>query len=120
MSNRSKNGSLDSENGYCKSLSAKTKRFRSGVFVEGSEQITKVSAGTEGNPWNEENGQIGWEDIKDLKSGIVTKTYMDDTVPDGPIERTIEYHAPFDRCDREEDYRVVWAEFDRRFGKTKE
>ncbi|MFD3397367.1 Eco57I restriction-modification methylase domain-containing protein [Alteromonas macleodii] len=93
---------------------------RSGVFVEASEQITKLRAGTEGNPWNEENGQIGWEDIKDLKSGIVTKTYMDDTVPDGPVERTIEYHAPFDRCDREEDYRVVWAEFERRFGKTKE
>ena len=50
----------------------------------------------------------------------MTKTYMDDTVPDGPVERTIEYHAPFDRCDREEDYRVVWAEFERRFGKTKE
>jgi len=94
--------------------------IRSGVFVEGSEQITKISAGTEGNPWNEENGQVGWEDIKDLKSGIVTKTYMDDTVPDGPVERTIEYHAPFDRCDREEDYRVVWAEFERRFGKNKE
>lgn len=93
---------------------------KDGVFVVGSEQITKLKAGTEDNPWNEENGQIGWEDIKDLKSGIVTKTYMDDTVPDGPVERTIEYHAPFDRCDREEDYRVVWAEFERRFGKTKE
>jgi len=94
--------------------------IKNGVFVDGSDQIIKLKAGTESNPWNEENGQIGWEDIKDLKSGIVTKTYMDDTVPDGPVERTIEYHAPFDRCDREEDYRVVWAEFERRFGKTKE
>ena len=94
--------------------------IKGGVFVAGSEQILKLNFGTEDNPWNEENGQIGWEDIKDLKSGIVTKTYMDDTVPDGPVERTIEYHAPFDRCDREEDYRVVWAEFERRFGKTKE
>ena len=91
-----------------------------GVYVDGSEQITKLKSGTEDSPWNEENGQIGWEDIKDLKSGIVTKTYMDDTVPGGPVERTIEYHAPFDRCDREEDYRVVWAEFERRFGKIKE
>lgn len=89
--------------------------IKEGVFVDGSEQITKIKAGTEDNPWNEENGQIGWGDIKDLKSGIVTKTYMDDTVPNGPIERTIEYHAPFDRCDREEDYRTVWAEFERRF-----
>lgn len=88
---------------------------KNGVFVDDSEQITKLKVGTENNPWSEENGQIGWEDIKDLKSGIVTKTYMNDTVPDGPIERTIEYHAPFDRCDREEDYRTVWAEFERRF-----
>ncbi|RZF80547.1 hypothetical protein EXT46_11035 [Pseudoalteromonas sp. CO325X] len=94
--------------------------IKEGVFVEGCEQISKLKAGTEDNPWNEENGQIGWEDIKDLKSGIVTKTYMDDTVPDGPVERTIEYHAPFDRCDREEDYKTVWAEFERRFGTNKE
>ena len=93
---------------------------KNGVFVEGSEQITKLKAGTKDNPWNEENGQIGWEDIKDLQSGIVTKTYMDDTVPDGPVERTIEYHAPFDRCDREEDYKTVWAEFERRFETNKE
>lgn len=91
-----------------------------GVFAEGSEQSTKLKAGTEDNPWNEENGQIGWEDVKDLTSGVVTKTYMDDTLPDGPIERTIEYHAPFDRCDREEDYKTVWAEFERRFGTNKE
>ena len=45
---------------------------------------------------------------------------MDDTVPNGPLERTIEYHAPFDRCDREEDYKTVWAEFERRFGTNKE
>lgn len=91
-----------------------------GIFIDGSEQVTKLKAGTEKYPWNEENGQIGWEDIKDLKSGIVTKTFMDDTVPDGPVERTIEYHAPFDRCDREEDYKTVWAEFERRFGTNKE
>lgn len=90
------------------------------MFVDGSEQVTKLKAGTKDNPWNEENGQIGWEDIKDLKSGIVTKTYMDDTMHDGPVERTIEYHAPFDRCDREEDYKTVWAEFERRFGTNKE
>jgi len=93
---------------------------KNGVFVAGSEQINKLKASTEENPWNEKNGQIGWEDIKDLKSGIITKTYMDDTVPDGPVERTVEYHAPFDRCDREEDYKTVWAEFERRLGTNKE
>ena len=36
------------------------------------------------------------------------------TLPTGPVERTITYHAPFDRCDREQDYATVWAEFTRR------
>jgi len=32
----------------------------------------------------------------------------------GPVERLITYRPPFDRCDREEDYRVGWEEFKRR------
>lgn len=63
---------------------------------------------------NEANLALGWEDIRDLKEGYVTKTFMDDTLPGGPIERTVEYHAPFDKCDREEDYEVAWREFERR------
>ena len=35
----------------------------------------------------------------------------DNWLPDAPT-RTIEYVAPFDRCDREEDYRTAWAFFD--------
>jgi len=58
---------------------------------------------------------VGWEDIKDMKSGNVKRTIIDDTMLGGPIERTITYEAPFDRCDRERDYEVVWAEFERRF-----
>ncbi|MCF7453013.1 hypothetical protein [Vibrio sp. A1-1] len=58
---------------------------------------------------------LGWEDICDLKSGSVFKTIQDDTVPNGPLTRTIEYVAPFDKCDREQDYDTVWAEFERRF-----
>ena len=58
---------------------------------------------------------VGWEDIKDLQSGTVGRTIIDDTMPDGPIERTITYEAPFDRCDRQKDYKVVWEEFERRF-----
>ena len=57
---------------------------------------------------------IGWEDIKDLQTGTVERTVLDDTLPTGPVERTITYHAPFDRCDREQDYATVWAEFARR------
>jgi hypothetical protein len=56
-----------------------------------------------------------WNDIKDMKSGTVERLIKDDTLPGGPIERTITYEAPFDRCDREKDYEVVWAEFERRF-----
>ena len=55
---------------------------------------------------------LGWEDIKDLKSGTVTKTFIDDTLPGGPVERTVEYVAPFDRCNREEDYETVWKFFE--------
>ena len=61
---------------------------------------------------SETNIPLGWNDIKDLKEGIVTYTFMDDTMPGGPRERTIEFHAPFDRCDREEDYRQAWAFFE--------
>lgn len=58
-----------------------------------------------------------WEEIKDAKSGVFTKNVTDDTMPGGPIERTIEYVAPFDRCDREKDYEEVWANFEQRFKK---
>ena len=30
------------------------------------------------------------------------------------MERTIVYKTPFAKCDREEDYEVAWAEFERR------
>lgn len=65
---------------------------------------------------SEENISLGWEDIRDLKEGTVTRRIQDDTMPGGPIERTIRYEAPFDRCDREEDYRAAWDEFCSRFG----
>ncbi len=57
--------------------------------------------------------------IKDMKSGTVERTITDDTLSGGPRERTIVYPAPFDCCDREKDYEIVWAEFERRFGTTK-
>ncbi len=57
-----------------------------------------------------------WEAIRAMKSGTVERTVTDDTLPGGPRQRTVIYHAPFDRCDREEDYDVAWAEFHRRFG----
>jgi len=56
-----------------------------------------------------------WNKIKGMKSGTVERKIIDDTLPGGPHERTIIYEAPFDRCDREQDYEIVWAEFERRF-----
>lgn len=56
-----------------------------------------------------------WNEIKDAKSGTFTRTITDDTMPGGPVERTIEYVAPFDRCDREKDYETAWVFFAEKF-----
>lgn len=60
-----------------------------------------------------------WEcEIKDALDGKkFHRTIIDNTMPDGPIERTIEYVAPFDRCDREKDYEIVWKFFEEKYGK---
>ena len=63
---------------------------------------------------SEERIALGWEDIQQLDEGTVIREVSDDTLPGGPVQRTIEYHAPFDRCDRETDYRIAWEEFERR------
>ena len=59
------------------------------------------------------NKTTGCEDIQGMTSGTVSRTFLDDTLPGGPVERTITYEAPFDRCDRVEDYRGVWGFFER-------
>ena len=56
---------------------------------------------------------LGWEDVRELREGVITRRVTDDTLPGGPVERLIEYHAPFDRCDREQDYRTAWQAFAR-------
>ena len=38
---------------------------------------------------------------------------MDNTLSDEPSEKTITYYAPFDRCDREADYREIWENLDK-------
>ena len=45
---------------------------------------------------------------------MFTRSVTDDTMPGGPVERTIAYIAPFDRCDREKDYEEIWANFEKR------
>ena len=74
--------------------------------------------GVRTNRRHEDGTALGWEDIRDLKDGVVTRTITDDTLPGGRFERTIEYRAPFDRCDREADYRTAWTAFEQRLGRT--
>ena len=57
---------------------------------------------------------LGWNDIHDLQAGdIVSKTYTDTTQATGPVERTIIYEAPFFKPNREEDYAIAWAFFEK-------
>lgn len=55
--------------------------------------------------------------IKQMPHGQVERDITDDTLPGGPRARTIIYTAPFDRCDREADYRQAWKVFSDRLGK---
>lgn len=55
---------------------------------------------------------IDWSQHQQLPKGTqIIRTVMDDTLPGGVREKTITYVAPFDRCDRETDYRMVWGVF---------
>lgn len=58
-----------------------------------------------------------WEnEVKDAPAGKkFYRTITDDTMPGGPIQRTIEYVAPFDRCDREKDYETAWKFFEKKY-----
>ena len=79
-----------------------------------------VHNGQEAEPATVQTGiALGWEDVRDLPEGaIVTRRITDDTLPDGPIERVITYHAPFDRCHREHDYRTGWTKAHNRIGRS--
>jgi methylase of polypeptide subunit release factors len=56
-----------------------------------------------------------WVEIRNMGTGVVEQKIIDDNLPGGPQERTISYFAPFDRCDREDDYATVWRGFLKRF-----
>ena len=65
-------------------------------------------------------GRFGWEDIQPQATPygcwaptvpdgtVVERTVIDDTMPVGPVPRTIRYVAPFGLADREADYRIAW------------
>ena len=64
---------------------------------------------------------IDWSEHQQLEAGTeIIRTVIDDTQPGGPREKTITYVAPFDRCDRETDYKTVWAVFEERFKKEQQ
>lgn len=87
----------------------------------------------EDDTWYDANGRIAftnnrsltgvgferseWENnIKGAPAGKkFYRTITDDTIPGGPVERTIEYVAPFDRCDREKDYEIAWKFFEEKY-----
>ena len=89
----------------------------------------------ESNTWYDANGRIVFTNNKSLVGVGVSRSdferemkdapagkkfyqkITDDTMPGGPVERTIEYVAPFDRCDREQDYETAWKFFEEKYGK---
>ena len=60
-----------------------------------------------------------WDGVmKHAPAGYVfARTIADDTMPGGPVQRTIEYAAPFDLCDREQDYETAWKFFEEKYQK---
>lgn len=94
-----------------------------------------VLSGYEDDTWYDANGRIvfskknygdltykrlDFEKIKNAPAGkVFTRTITDDTQPGGPRERTIEYVAPFDKCDRVEDYKTAWKFFTQKYGDVK-
>lgn len=65
-----------------------------------------------------------WQDVAHMSeeqgyagNDVITQVVEDDTLPGGPYEKTIEYVAPWVRCNRERDYDEVWAHFEKRFGR---
>ena len=91
----------------------------------------------EANTWYDANGRIvfttnrslvgvgfdrkAWEgNVKGAPAGkVFTREIEDDTLPGGPVKRTIEYVAPFDKCDREQDYETAWKFFERSTGNNR-
>jgi hypothetical protein len=65
--------------------------------------------------------RLGWENVQP-KNGqaqvpdgtVIERPIRDETLPGAPVERVIQYVAPFALADREADYRTAWAHFERR------
>ena len=88
--------------------------------------VFPVLQNNEKNTWYDQNGRMvwsrrsgkglsmprkEWDKYRDMQEGVLCETVQDDTLPDGPHERIIEYVAPFTRPNLIEDYRVAWEYF---------
>jgi hypothetical protein len=89
----------------------------------------------ETDTWYDQNGRIvftinrsltgvgfqraEWDKIKNASSGTFTRKITDDTLPGGPKKRVIEYVAPFDRCDRVQDFETAWKFFEAKYKPSK-
>ena len=72
---------------------------------------------------SEKKRRLGWENVMPQRDHngqlqpqvpdgtVIERPIIDDTLPGGPVQRTIKYVAPFALADREADYRVAWAHF---------
>lgn len=72
---------------------------------KGDETMYAVNGGVKDSP-------IGFEDVMNMKEGTVSKTFLDDTLPEEPQKRTITYYAPFFKKNRVEDYAKAWSYFE--------
>ncbi|MCY4541541.1 MAG: hypothetical protein OXB95_03980, partial [Rhodobacteraceae bacterium] len=83
-----------------------------------------VLEGYDRDTWYDRNGRIvwtrknlrtvglatrkEWNKVRDMKHGTVERRFTDNSLPTGPVERTVTYEAPFTLPDRIEDYRQAW------------
>lgn len=64
---------------------------------------------------NTQSRPLGWEDARKLPDGSrIRRPVSADFLPGGPVQRVVEYLAPFDLANREADYRTAWAVFESR------
>ena len=83
-----------------------------GTLSSGLSEAGAVHNAQEAGPATPQTGiALGWEDVRDLPEGaVVPRRITDDTLPGGPTTREIVYHAPFERANREHDYRTAWSQ----------
>lgn len=68
-----------------------------------------------------ETRRVGWEDVQPVDGRpqvpdgtVIERPIRDDTMAGGPVDRVVQYVAPFALADRESDYRTAWAHFEQR------